>query len=128
MKYSIGFERDYNWFLKYKDEFAFDGAIDTGDKVVFNKNGKSAKECFFLFDSRGKIVPTNESNLLFQLHKAKGAINFQIKIWAEDRASGVLPKIEFAKIIEEFELLPWMIEATERQKYKYYDQKNALWA
>jgi hypothetical protein len=43
-----------------------------------------------------------------------------IKEWAQDRAKGYLPKIEFEKITKEYNLLPWMVEAVEKQKYKFY--------
>lgn len=137
MKYSEKFERDWNWYYKWKDEFTFDGSPASG-KVFGNKTfGKSAKECFYIHDSQGKIIPTNEPELLEQIFKCKGSINFHIKMWAESRAKGDLPKILFSKqckedvqkvfpgdyektIEEEFELLPWMIEAVEKQRGKYY--------
>lgn len=138
MKYSKNFERDYAWFLKYKDQFDFDGASDTKDKVIYNSDGKDAKYCFYLYDSQGKVIPTNEPELLFELHKCKGSINFHIKMWAEGRADGTLPLVELSqrKCISmypeyelddnikdyeaEYELLDWMVEAVEKQKYKYY--------
>lgn len=120
MKYSKNFERDYDWYLKYKDSFDFDGSIDTSDKVIYDENGKTAKECFYRYDSMGKILPTSEPELLFKIYKCKGSINFNIKMWAEDRAKGYLPKINFQDIINEFELLPWMVEAVEKQKFYYY--------
>lgn len=121
MKYSKNFERDYNWYLKYKDRYTFDGTIDTADKVrVDLENGKSAKECFYVYDSRGKVIPTSEPELLFQIHKCKGSINFNIKMWAEDRAKGYLPGLLFDEMIEELELMDWMVEAVEKQKYRYW--------
>lgn len=120
-KYSKNFERDWNWYLKYKSVFIFDGAINREIKEDLI-NGKTAKECFYIFDSQGKMPPTKEKEILLQILKCKGSINFNIKMWAEDRAKGYLPKIEFQNIIEEFELLDWMVEAVEKQKYKYYDR------
>lgn len=122
MKYSNNFERDYEWYLKYKDNFTFDGNMDTSSKVIHDENGKSCKECFYIFDSRGKIIPTSEPELLFQIHKCKGSINFNIKMWGEDRSTGLLPSIEMDKIIREFELLDWMIESVEKQKIKYWNK------
>lgn len=119
-RYSSNFERDYNWYLKHKGNFTFDGTLDTSDKVVFNENGKDAKYCFYVFDSQGKVIPTNEPELLFQIYKCKGSINFNIKMWAEDRGKGLLGKGEFNCIIKEYELLDWMIDAVEKQKLKYY--------
>ena len=128
MKFSKNFERDYNWYLKYKDIFTFSGSppkeIKQGDKYT-------AKEAFYLYDSQGKLVETTEPMLLQEIFKCKEAVNFQIKEWAQDRAKGYLPKILFCKetsnnfggektIEEEYNLLPWMVEAVEKQKYKYY--------
>lgn len=122
MKYSSNFERDYNWYLKYKDEFDFDGTPDTWDKVVYDVNGKSAKECFYKYDSTGKIIPTCEPELLYQIHKCKGSINFNIKMWAEERGKGWLGKIEFMRDhVQEFELLDWMINAVEQQRMKWWN-------
>jgi hypothetical protein len=120
-KYSNKFERDYSWYLKYKDVFTFDGTLHTLDKVKYSKYGKDAKYCFYKFDSNGIVYPTNEPDLLYQIHKCKGSINFNIKMWAEDRGKGILGKIEFNEICKEFELLDWMINAVEKQKYKYYN-------
>lgn len=94
--------------------------MGTEDKVIYSEEGKSAKECFYKLDTQGKVIPTNEPELLLQLHKCKGSINFNIKMWAESRGKGELGSIEFQEISKELELLPWMIEAVERQKYKYY--------
>lgn len=118
-KYSQNFERDYNWYLKYKDIFVFDASARS-DKVIHSPDGKNAKECFFIFDSRGKIAPTSEPELLESIYKCKGSINFQIKEWAEDRSKGWLGYNEFESIIKEFELLDWMVKAVE-------NQKRALW-
>lgn len=121
MKYSESFERDWNWYYKYRNIFTFDGSYDR--ILSYDEfEGYNAKHCFYILDSKGKVLQTNEPRLLTEILKCKGSINLHIKMWAEDRAKGILPKIEFEKIIEEFELLPWMTEAVEKQKFKYYDK------
>jgi hypothetical protein len=120
IKYSGNFERDYNWFLRYKDIFNFDGTDSTADKIIYSDTGASAKDCFYKYDTHGKIIATKEPELLFQIHKCKGSINFNIKAWAEDRGKGCLGRNEFNEIAKYLELLPWMIEAVERQKTQYY--------
>lgn len=98
--------------------FTFSGSpkkeIEKGEKYP-------AKECFYLYDSQGILKPCTEPSLLQEIFKCKESINFQIKQWAEDRSKGYLPKIEFEQIVEEYQLLPWMVEAVERQKYKFYE-------
>ena len=64
--------------------------------------------------------PTKEPELLNQILLCKASVNFNIKMWAEDRGKGCLGKLEFQNIIKEYELLPWMVEAVENQKLKYY--------
>jgi len=118
-KYSNNFERDYNWYLKYKDVFIFDGS-NNKELVEDLINGKTAKECFYIYDTTGKLHSTKEVMLLNEIFKCKGSINFQIKEWAMSRADATLPKILFEDIIKEFELLDWMVKAVENQKYKYY--------
>lgn len=121
MKYSKNFERDWTWYYKYKDIFTFSGSLP---KEIQQGCKYCAKECFYLYDSRGKLEKCSEPKLLQEIFKCKESINFQIKEWAQDRAKGYLPKIEFEKIAKEFELIPWMIEAVERQKYKYCNESS----
>lgn len=125
MKYSKKFERDYRWYLSVSDVFSFDGTKDYYNKkgvelIQFDKNGKTAKECFYLYDSNGVIKPTCEPKELKILLKTKGSVNLHIKMYAEDRAKGYLPKVEFDEITKNFDLPEWFIKAVEKQKYKYY--------
>ena len=129
MKYSKNFDRDYNWYLSVSDVFSFDGTKDYYNKkgielIQFDENGKTAKECFYLYDTNGLIKPTKEPKELKTLLKTKGSVNLHIKMYAEDRAKGYLPKIEFDEIIKEFDLPKWFIKAVEKQKYKYYGAVN----
>lgn len=117
MKYSKNFERDYDWYLKYKEVFTFSGSPR---KKIKEGGLYSAKEAFYLYDSQGKLNPCTETDLLQQILLCKESINFHIKQWSEDRAKGYLPKTEFDSIIKEYELLDWMVNAVERQKYKHY--------
>lgn len=123
MKFSKNFERDWQWYLENKDVFTFSGSPP---KEIKKGNKYTAKEAFYLFDSQGKVVETTEPILLQQIFKCKESINFQVKEWSQDRARGYLPKIEFEKIIEELNLLPWMVEAVEKQKSKYYIRNGKL--
>lgn len=125
MEYSHRFNRDYDWYVKYKDIFIFDGTLQYTDKnnnsiFINSLVGLTAKECFYVYDSTGRISPCREIELYKQLHKCKGSINFNIKMWAEDRANGYLGKLEFMEdIIPKYELLDWMIVAVEKQKFYY---------
>jgi hypothetical protein len=125
MKFSKKFERDFEWLLKSRKKFNFDGNLNYTTKdgrniIVPDKNGKSAKECFYIFDSTGLIEPCRQPKLLHSLLRCKGSINFNIKAWAEERGNGFLGKIEFLEIVKEFSLLDWMIESVENQRMKYW--------
>ncbi len=125
MKYSKNFERDYNWYLSLSDVFSFDGNKEYFSKkgvnlVQFDANGKTAKESFYIYDSKGIVIPTSEPEKLKRLLKTKGSINLHIKMYAEDRAKGYLPKVEFDKICDEYNPPTWFIHAVENQKNKYY--------
>lgn len=126
-KYSENFERDWNWYNKYKDEFTFSGALPKD--VEFDKDGKTAKECFHRFDSEGKLLPCSEPELLQQIFNCKGAINMMIKEWGTDLTKGYL--INFKEIKEEFELLDWMVTAVERTSVKVFkeldDNRKNVW-
>ena len=100
MKFSKRFEKDYEWFKSMVDVFSFDGNEHYTNKkgvdiIQHDTKGNTAKECFYLYDSQGKIKPTSEPNKLKQLLKVKGSINLQIQMYAEDRARGYLPRIQF---------------------------------
>jgi hypothetical protein len=131
-KYSENFERDYTWYLKYKDIFTFSGSIDTKE---YKEGNKSAKECFYIYDSKGRLEGCSEIELLKQIFKCKESINFQIKQWAEgmiDYNTFGIVNIDFflnekdlvwnkdgtftkMSIMEQYELLPWMVKAIQNQ-------------
>lgn len=125
-KYSPGFERDFNWFLQVRSLFNFDGSNGYDDncgnsRIIYDKNGVSGKEAFHQWDSKGKVVPTKHPNLLHTLFKTKGSINLHIKMYAEDRAKGLLPGIEFKELCKEINAPLWFSQAVEQQKFKHYD-------
>lgn len=124
-KYNQNFERDFNWYMKMRHIFNFDGAEGyynkKGEQIVqYNKNGVSGKEAFFQWDSNGKILPTKHPNLLHTLLKVKGSSNLHIKMYAEDRAACHFNKIEFRALCIHFKAPQWFREAVENQKIKYY--------
>lgn len=101
-KYNSNFIRDVKWYLKMRNTFNFDGSggyyDKMGDSVIrYDKNGVSGIEAFFKWDSNGVIVGTRHPNILRAILKTKGAINLQIKLWAQGRADGTLPLVEFSK-------------------------------
>lgn len=124
-KYNANFERDYAFYLRMVEVFTFDGASQYIDKkgrniIVDNHNGVDAKEAFYQYDSNGKIIATFEPDKLRLLLRTKGSINLHIKMYAEDRANGRLPKIEFDEMCELWQVPDWFKSAVERQKHKYY--------
>lgn len=123
MKYSKNFERDYNWYLSVSDIFSFDGTKDYYNKkgielIQFSENGKTAKECFYLYDTNGVVKPTCEPHKLKILLKTKGSVNLHVKMYAEDRAKGYLLKEDFDKICDQYTLPKWFINAVNNQKSK----------
>ena len=123
-KYSSNFERDYSFYLLNKDIFNFCGTLIPKQSAISDENGKTAKEVFYSIDSQGKNIPCKEPELLNELLLCKGGVNFQIKLWAEGRADGTLPSIEFEEIMTEFSCPDWVWDAVERQKEKLYKQKG----
>lgn len=141
MRYSKNFERDWTWYLKNRNNFVFSGK--NVQSFPYDKNGVDGKKAFFLYDSQGKIVPTRHKTLAERMLKVKASVNFQIKQWAQGRADGTLPAIEFslegldnylninwkerdyraleaATIEVELQLPEWVIKAVEHQKLNYY--------
>ena len=117
-KYSDGFVRDVKWYFKVRHRFTFDGNLER--EVEYDKNGVDGIKAFHVFDSTGRLKPTKHPNILKTLLKTKGSINLHIKMYAEDRARGYLPKIVFTQIVSELEAPEWSQEAVEKQKIKYY--------
>jgi hypothetical protein len=101
-----------------RHKFNFDGRLDRD--IEYDPNGVDGKRAFHKFDSSGRLVPTKHPNLLRSLLKTKGSVNLFIKMYAEDRAKGRLPFIEFRGMCIEFKSPPWFREAVEHQKSKFY--------
>lgn len=116
-KYSEGFIRDVRWYFKIRHRFTFDGNLERD--VEYSKDGVDGVKAFHIFDSTGKLKPTKHPNMLRALLKTKGSVNLHIKMYAEDRARGYLPKVEFEEIIKELQAPEWFQEAVEKQKVKY---------
>ena len=126
MKYSKKFEKDYKWYTSIAHLFCFDGAScyinkKGVDLIRYSTKGKTAKECFYLYDSNGVIKDTCEPKELETLYRTKGSVNLHIKMYAEDRAKGVLPRMVFDQMCIEFNAPSWFVDAVENQKVKYYD-------
>lgn len=125
IKYSPSFERDFSWHLSMRNIFNFDGNGDS--TAIYDKNGVSGKEAFYLYDSTGKKFATKHPNIFLGILKTKGSINLHIKMYAEDRAAGLMTKKELDAICADFNAPQWFIQAVENQKYKYWkDNKSEL--
>lgn len=119
------FESDWNWFISVTHFFTFDGVKDYVNKsgkpvIKFSEHGCSAKEAFYLYDTQGKIIPTNEPELLYKILKVKGSINLHIKMYAEDRAKGLLPKFELQDLCKELNAPEWFYTTIEKYKFSFY--------
>lgn len=127
MRFSKRFESDYAFYISNRDKFNFDGKNNYTDKkgndlIKYSQSGKSAKEAFYLYDSNGKIVATNEPELLIALYRTKASINLHISMWAEGRADGTFPGIEFGAYAKETQLPQWVVKAVEAQKDKLLNE------
>jgi hypothetical protein len=96
MKFSNNFNKSYDSYINLIGIFDFCGTISPTFEAIKNGN-KSAKECFYFIESQGKNYPCFEPELLNKILFTKASINFQIKQWAECRAEGTLPLMEFSK-------------------------------
>lgn len=117
-KYSDNFNRDFNWYLKVRHLFTFDGKAYIEPK--FSNKGVSGKEAFYLYDCQGtRIVATKHPNIFRILFKVKSSVNLHIKMYAEDRAKEILPDTLFEELCKEINAPEWFIKAVENQKKKY---------
>jgi hypothetical protein len=139
MKYTENYQRDYEFYLGNRHVFNFSGKTEI--TLIADKNGKTAKEVFYMIDTHGKNASCCEPELLSELLKCKASVNLHIKMWAEDRANGRLTGYEFfgdgetleweekivdgeravtpikkQSIAKELDLPEWVIKAVELQK------------
>ena len=118
MKYSKNFNRDFNWYLKQRNFFDFDGSLPLD--IIYDKSGIDGKKAFLIYDSQGKLLPTKHPTLLAKMIKTKGGVNLHVKMFAEDRASGLFPGFEFRALCIKLKAPYWFREAVEHQKVKYW--------
>ncbi len=125
-KYSNSFEKDFIWYIRNRHNFDFDGRLDRD--IIFDRSGVDGKQCFYIFDSTGVLMPTKHPRLVKVLLKTKGSINLHIKMWKEDKLSGCLFRDSFIEIVEEFLLLPWMINIIYKDCMQeiYYEIKEGF--
>lgn len=112
MKFSVGFNRDYDFYLNNLDNFNFSGTPKPKYEGALSR-GKNytAKECFHMIESgvpigyiridsfskmEIKMIPCTEPELLNDLLLCKAGVNFQIKQWAEGMADGSLLLFELS--------------------------------
>jgi len=116
MKYKQNFVRDVTFYLKTRHLFNFDGCVAYVDKrgnsvIIYDENGVDGIHAFHVWDSQGKIIPTKHPRLLETLLRTKGSVNLHIKMYKEDRISGIFPKCEFELFVKEINAPDWFSKA-----------------
>ena len=118
-RYSENFTRDFNWYLKMRNTFNFDGRLNYEDKIIYSKKGVDAKKAFLKLDSEGIVLPTKHPNILESILKTKGGVNLHIKMYGQDLANQRLTLLEFRMwCIYCWQSPDWFREAVQRQRYK----------
>jgi hypothetical protein len=120
------FEAAFDWHSKRLPQFKpglykeYKVESTSESCVVHDRDGVSAIDAFVQIDSYGVVKPTRQPTLLWRLLKTKASLNLFIKMYAEDRANGRLPKQLFEEeIVKAFGFLPWMVDAVERQRWNF---------
>ncbi len=125
MKYSKSFNEAYNFYLANLDIFNFCGTLNPKFTAVYSPDGMSAKQAFYHIESSGMNPFCREPDLLNKLLLTKAGINFQIKQWAEGRAEGTLPLIEFcADRVPEYDGSTYTLEWVNGEPVKHKDIKT----
>lgn len=114
MKYSANFLRDFNWYLKVRHVFTFDGQPERD--IIYDRGGIDGRRAFYFFDSVGRLKPTRHPNLLKALLKTKGSVNLHIKMYKEDRLKGLLSPVEFRGMCIKWKAPKWFYNAVEFKK------------
>jgi hypothetical protein len=103
--------------LRHEFTFApFD--VLKGKKPIDIVPNMSVKKAFFNFDTHGKYYNIAENKELLRVITTKASINFQIKEYAQERASGFMCYLELLMIKQEFGFPQWFVESVENQKQK----------
>lgn len=126
MKYSKGFERDFNWLLSIRHKFTFSGS-PLKITPLFDIKGVSGKEAYHIYESTGKNAPTKHPLLFRTILQAKASASFHAKeLYGKDRASGNLSAFELDEIHKELKSPEWFIEAVKNQMIKFYPQTDPI--
>lgn len=141
-KYSIGFERDYNFYLKSIGVFDFCGTAVP--RFIGALGTMPTKEAFYRVDSGEKIyvveerlnklnmienvnvVYCDDPELFNKLLLTKASVNFQIKQWAEAIAEGTMLLFELSnnlcdKQSGETGVYPMVLEWVDKEPVYYND-------
>lgn len=121
MKFSKKFNRDYEFYLQNRDTFTFCGV---GVEVKGDlENGVSAKQSFQSFDTDGKVLPTNEPDLLKSIIVCKKSINLHIKMWVEGYDE-MMEGVEFYLNIFVGDPPPWVEQSFRKQLQRRQIKKS----
>jgi len=121
MKYSKNFEETYNFYLNNYNKLTFSGIDKNSLGVTYSLEGKTAKECFFIFDSQGMIKPCAEPELLINLINFKKSLNLHIKLWAEGFHECMQPTSEYLSIFNNPPM--WVKDALNQQILKITNKR-----
>ncbi len=116
MKVSKRAKQDFYWYLSVRNHFSFSGSLPDVN-IEYSKGGFNGLYAYYLYDTYGKkTIITKHPEILKTVLTVKASVNLHIKMYAEDRATGVLAKVELDTICEEFNTPNWFKEAIEAQK------------
>lgn len=113
-------KRDWTFYNENKEKFNFSGVNLL--QIPFDEKGYSACECFYFFDTTGKLTPCREPQLLSTVINCKKSINLHIKMYAEGIAEG---SFSFNELFSEFANPPeWVKRAMLNQVERLNKQKG----
>lgn len=116
-RYKANFNRDYAFYSRNIDTLNFSGKYPP--IILDDPDGKSAKECFYIFDSTGVLGACSEPLLLQKLMVCKASVNLHISLWAEGVRQNVLCPPELKEMMTEYSAPDWVMKAVLRQSEPY---------
>lgn len=115
-KYSNQFNRDYDFYHSVKDVFTFSGRAIV---VPNDPEGVDGKECFYIKETTGKIVPSCEPILAQAVLQCKGSINLHIAMYAKSLTLGLTTLYELRQdVLNKYNCPEWVETAIQKQAYK----------
>lgn len=111
---------DFDWYLSVRHVFSLSPKHSKIFVRGYGKKDANGRKAFDSYDSRGVLICTRHPRVANAALRAKEAVNFQVKQWAEGMAWGYILPIEIKEFLYGLRAPDWVFKACQAQKWKIY--------